>query len=300
MSIRNGHVRWAFDLKAWRCTLDDLQLATACVQPEEKERLAAFVYLDDFKASLIGRLLMRRFIKACLPELDYNAIHFDRDSRGKPFYEPSHTDKSTQINFNVSHHERYAIIAGSVLQNPDRIITQNVGVDLMNTKYSGGKPLQEFFRIMQRTFTPNEWKFIRAQSTEQQQAAAFMRNWCLKESYVKNIGVGVTIDLRSIDFRINTKHLNQENIIRNTVAAVDGQLLNDWIFEESMLDDEHCVGVSVKDPSRDYLELSENELLFEIIDFKTLIQDAAKIRPLLTIDTEYCQKILAKELKKTL
>lgn len=296
MSIRNGHVRWAFDLKAWRCSLDDLYIATALIQPEEKERLAAFVYLDDFKASIIGRLLMKRFIKVCLPDMDYTAIRFERDAHGKPLYVQTQSDRMPQIEFNVSHHERYSVIAGSITNQIDSM--QKVGIDLMNTNYHGGRRLPEFFRIMQRTFTPHEWHFINKCNNERTQAAAFMRHWCLKESYVKNIGVGITINLQSIEFRLFDEQLQKGNVSRSTVCYVNGELLSDWLFEESLIDDEHCVAVSVKNPTPQYLELSPNDLFFETIDFQTLMQDVIKIRPYLAIDEEYCQHVLKKELKK--
>lgn len=293
MSIKNGNVRWAFDLLAWRCTFNDLELATACIQPEEKERLSRFVYLNDFKASIIGRLLMRQFIKSCLPELDYNAIHLERDSLGKPFFSPT-SHQLAHIDFNVSHHERYAILAGSFTKNLNGNNRQHTGVDVMKMEYSGGKPLSEFFRLMQRQFTPNEWKFIKSRSGEPNQTAAFMRHWCLKESYVKNIGVGITIDLQSIDFQLSREYLARDNIARDTVVSVDGELLNNWVFEESLLNDDHCVAVAVHNPTPEYFQLSQNELLFEMIDFERLMRDT---KPLLPVDIEYCRKIHAKELK---
>lgn len=296
MTLRGGNARWAFDVRAWQCTLNDLELAVSCIQPEEKERLSKFVYLDDFKSSIIGRLLMRQFIKSCLPELDYNVIHFERDSRGKPFY-CSTTQQFEHADFNVSHHERYAVLAGSFSKDLHQNSRLHVGVDVMKMEYNGGKPLSEFFRLMQRTFTPNEWSFIKGRNSEQNQAAAFMRHWCLKESYVKNIGVGITINLQSIDFRLSTEYLTKDNIIRNSVVSVDDELLNNWIFEESLLDNDHCVAVAVKNPSSAYFEIIPNQLLFEIIDFETLMRNA---KPLLPVDTEYCRKILAKELKNTL
>lgn len=298
MSIKSGHARWAFDLDAWkrRCTLNDLKLAASCIQPEEKERLAKFVYRDDFNASIIGRLLMRRFIKMCMPELDYNLIRLERDSRGKPLLKQI-ADQISHIDFNVSHHDRYTVLAGSYTQNPNaNTAHQHIGVDIMKMEYSGGKPLSEFFRIMQRTFTPSEWNVIKSQNTEQQQTAAFMRHWCLKESYVKNIGVGITINLQSIDFKLNTKCVATNDLVRNSTVCVDGQLLSNWVFEESLLGDDHCVAVSIKNPLPEYWELQPNELQFELIDFETLMQNAV---PLLAVDIDYCQKQLQKELKRT-
>lgn len=301
MSIKHGYIRWAFDLKGWHCTLNDLELATACIQPEEKKRLAQFHFLDDFKSSIVGRLLMRRFVKACVPELDYSAIHLERDERNKPFFRPPPgMDQLPKIDFNVSHHERYAVIAGSFTTNHGQICTQTTGVDVMNTVYTGGKGIDEFFRLMTRTFTPNEWRFIRSRKGEQQQSAAFMRHWSLKESYAKNIGVGITMDLQSIDFKLKTDELAIDHITRDTSVSVDGKLQRNWIFEESLLDDEHCVAVAVENPTEQYFNTPQNELKFQIIDFDTLMEDAIKIRPSLTIDTYYCQRVLQKGLKRSL
>lgn len=295
MSIKNGNVRWAFDLRAWRCTLNDLELATACIQPEEKDRLAKFYFIDDFKSSIIGRLMMRQFIKSCLPELDYSDIIFERDSRGKPFYSPAAADRiAAHIDLNVSHQGRYAVLAGSFNKNLDS--NQRIGADVMKVEYEGGRALNDFFGLMQRTFTPNEWQFIRSRNTEREQAAAFMRHWCLKESYVKNIGVGITIDLQSINFRVNTDNLSMDKIIRNTEVTFESIEQSNWLFEESLLDDDHCVAVAVKNPSTEYIELSQNELLFEMIDFERLMRNA---KPLLPIDLEYCRNIHGKKTKKT-
>lgn len=294
--MKHGHIRWAFDLKAWNCTLSDLELAIACVQPEEKTRLAKFYFLDDFKASIVGRLLMRRFIKICLPELDYKAIHFERDERGKPYFQPPPGSVGLpKVDFNVSHHEQYAVIAGIFKTNHN----QTIGVDVMNTVYTGGKPISEFFRLMERTFTPNEWRFIESRRTEQEQSAAFMRHWCLKESYAKNIGVGITMDLQSIDFKLKTEHLATDHIARDTVVSVDRQLQRNWIFEEQQLDEEHCIAVAVENPTDEYFAIPPNDLRFEILDFQTLMDEATKIRPTLTIDTNYCRKVLAKGLKRS-
>lgn len=299
MSIKSGHVRWAFDLMNWRCTLNDLELATACIQAEEKERLAKFVYRDDFNASLIGRLLMRRFISVCLPETSYNAIQFERDSRGKPYLNRAIADQADiNIDFNVSHHERYAVLAGCFQRKSTENATQQrIGVDVMKTTYSGGKQLSEFFRIMHRTFTPNEWNFIKSRSNERDQTTAFMRHWCLKESYVKNIGVGITINLQSIDFRLSTENLSNASHIRDSSVSVDGKHLPDWIFEESLLDDEHCVAVAINNPVPEYLQHTDTDFRFEIIDFDTLMTNS---QPLIDKDTEYCRRIFNKEYKQVL
>lgn len=295
MSIKNGHVRWAFNLNAWRCTLSDLELATACIQPEEKMRLAKFYFLDDLKASLIGRLLMRRFVKANMPELDYNTIRFERDERQKPYF-PSIDGKMYHMDFNVSHHEGYAVLAGSFQRNENQGQNDSLGVDVMTTEFDCGKDLNEFFRLMQRKFSKSEWECIKSPSIEAQQAAAFMRFWSLKESYVKNIGVGITVDLEKINFQPK-ESLSTSTIARSTSVSVNGSQMNNWVFEESLLDHNHCVAVAVKNPSPKYLKMPQNDLLFEVLDFNTLTEHAQEIKPLLTMDTNYCKHVLLKEYK---
>lgn len=295
MTIKTTHIRWAFDLVNWRPTLNDLEIAVACIQSEEKDRLSKFVFRDDFNASLIGRLLMRRFVKECLPELDYNSIKFERDTRGKPYLIDTENIKH-RIDFNVSHHERYAVLAGTCTPNAINDISRNnIGVDVMSVEYTGGKQLNEFFRIMHRTFTTNEWNFIKSRSCARLQTEAFMRNWCLKESYVKNIGVGITINLQSIDFQVNTIDLETDKIVRDTIVLVDDSPEQNWIFEESLIDEKHCVSVALNNLTPDYYDIPLNNFRFKIIDF-TALMDTSK--PLLEIDTDYCQKILAKEYKK--
>lgn len=304
MSIKNGHARWAFDLKNWHCTLNNLELATACIQPEEKERISNFVFRDDFNASLIGRLLMRHFVKSCMPELDYNDIRFERDSRGKPYFQQSindDPDSKINIDFNVSHHERYAVLAGIFTdkqhqeqQQQQESKRETIGVDVMKNEYDGGKPLNEFFRLMHRTFTPNEWQFIKSRNNALEQTSAFMRHWCLKESYVKSIGVGITFNLQSIDFQLNTDYLSMDRVICDTTVSVNKEHANHWIFEESLLDADHSIAVAIKHPSPHYFKLPCNEYRFEIINFDMLMRDSV---PLIEIDSDYCRTVLAKKFK---
>lgn len=291
MSIKNGQIRWAFDLFNWRPTLAELQLATACIQLEEKERLSKFVFRDDFDASIIGRLLMRRFIKICLPEIGYNGIQLERDERGKPYLKNS---TSKKIAFNVSHHEKYTVLAGTISDEPSTG-ESSIGVDVMKLAYSGGKSLDEFFRLMHRTFTANEWNHINAQSNEKRRVDAFMRHWCLKESYVKNIGVGITINLQHLDFHVTGNGLVKNDLRRDAEIFVKNVKQEDWTFEESLLDGDYCVAVALNNVPKDYHDIPTDSLLFEIIDFRSLMDGAL---PLLDIDTEYSKNILAKQYKR--
>lgn len=294
MSIVNGHARWALDFKSWKPTLQELMAAVSLIQPEEKVRIAQFVFQEDFKGSLAGRLLMRHFVKCALC-VDNDRIELARDERNKPYLSKieglsNWLDKV--IDFNVSHQGSYACLAGYI-GNKATATTSPLclGVDVMKIEYSGGKPLSEFFRLMTRNFSSNEWKYIKSFQSEDNQLSAFMRNWCLKESYVKNVGIGIAMNLQKLDFQFKTAEVNANEIVTDTKLKLNGELLTDFFFEESLIDHEHCVAVSLQNAQSDYQ--SEK---FQLIKFEELIGSAT---PLSAPDENYCVEILKKDLKES-
>lgn len=290
MSIRRGHARWAFDLSAWRPSGSDLLLATSCIQPEEKERLARFVFRNDFDSSLIGRLLLRKFVNEST-NCAYDTIRFVRDSMGRPCLKAN--SFAYPIDFNVSHQGNYSVLAGLCADSAKHPITR-IGVDVMKMEYSGGKALHEFFRIMHRQFSPAEWTYIRSrQGGELAETQAFMRHWCLKECYVKNIGVGLTVDLRSKSFSVRTPLLSTQSVVTDTSISIDNVPKDNWLFEESLLDDEHCVAVALHKEGGWSVESTGTP--FEVIGFEDLMKNAV---PFLEPDYVYCENVQNKEYKK--
>lgn len=304
MSAKYICYRWAVDIKNFTPSLTQLLAACRYIQPEERTRLAKFHFIDDFLSSLVGRLLMRKFIST-VTNIKYNEVKFKRDVRGKPFLENSQPDLPN-ISFNVSHHGGMIVLAGLFLdidvqqqqQNeqlkPSLIENFGVGIDVMKIEYTGGKTLSEFFRIMTRNFSPSEWRYInRTQHTENDRLKAFIRHWCLKESFVKNLGVGLSLGLEKICFSIQSDDLDTNKIVTNTTLRLDDVPAGSWFFEEQMLDPEYCVAIAYKDckPSElgKFTFFSFDELLFE--------DDECGTSP--TASIEYCRKVLALERKQT-
>jgi 4'-phosphopantetheinyl transferase len=291
MSIVNGHARWAFDFLSWKPTLADLKVAVSLIQPEEKQRLAKFMFQEDFKASLSGRLLMRHFVRQSL-RIDNNQFKLSRDSREKPFL--IEIDGATNwddrvIDFNVSHQGAFACLAGYGSRKSDANATIRLGVDVMKIEYTGGKSLAEFFRLMTRNFSQDEWKHINSHNSNVGKLEAFMRNWCLKESYVKNIGTGISVDLSKLNFVISTPDLEPNKVISDTKLKVNQQQLENFHFEESLIGIEHCAAVSIQNKPADYQPLA-----FEFIQFEELIKNAT---PFTEVDESYCVEVLKKDSK---
>uniref|UniRef100_A0A7G3ACK6 L-aminoadipate-semialdehyde dehydrogenase-phosphopantetheinyl transferase n=1 Tax=Lutzomyia longipalpis TaxID=7200 RepID=A0A7G3ACK6_LUTLO len=286
MAIRAcGSARWAFKVSEWRPSMEELMLACSCIQEEEKQRLAKFVFREDFNSSLMGRLMMRKFI-ADATAVPYDAIILRRDEKGKPFWSnPSGSDR--RVDFNVSHQGDYCVLAGCVPQ--ERATATKIGVDIMKMEYTGGKPLSEFFRLMTRNFSQSEWACIKSRKSNEAQLGTFMRHWCLKESYVKNIGVGITVDLQKISFLPATLELSEKCVTIDTKVFLDGNYDAKWKFEESLIDSQHCVAVSLLDTPVNYVPVP-----FERISFEQLMDGA---KALLEIDEIYSHNIQRKEYK---
>ncbi|XP_029053640.1 L-aminoadipate-semialdehyde dehydrogenase-phosphopantetheinyl transferase [Osmia bicornis bicornis] len=269
-------IRWAFNWKEWNPSEKDFAHAISCVQLEEKERLGRFMFRKDVRASLVGRLMMRKFVNE-YGHIPYNNIVFTRDIHNKPVLK----DLSLTLNFNVSHHGDYTVLAGE---------TRNVklGIDVMKLEYTGGKQLSEFFRIMSRNFTSSEWNEIKNSNLDELgQISMFCRHWALKESYLKAIGKGIVTDLGEIDFKTNSL-LRENSIITDTILYING-IKQQWLFEETLLNSQYCVAVALQE--NESAPRSQNNL-FRTINSDELLANTVSMFPQ---DFEYAQNYLRKE-----
>jgi len=168
----------------------------------------------------------------------------------------------TKLNFNISHHGEYVILGADEVR---------VGADIMETHYSGGKDLAEFFRLMNKKFSSNEWSSIKSKvGNEQAQAKAFMRHWALKEAYVKAVGLGLNLDLLRIEFRTKSEvELGRINF--DTIGILDKVPLTNWTFEEHLLDENHVAALAWDRPVISGVELEQTE--FTKLSFQDLIDN---------------------------
>ena len=81
----------------------------------------------------------------------------------------------------------------------------------------------EFFRLMKRQFTTEEWSQICDENLKlSEQAENFFRFWTLKESFVKAIGHGLGFNLQRLSFFIHSplqgrlKFVNENTVVFNS------------------------------------------------------------------------------------
>lgn len=86
--LRIRPIRWAVNIAKWQPTAQEWVQSLSCVQSEEKERITRFVYRNESKSTLMGRLLMRK----CVSEIygiPTHRIVLERGPKGKPILKVS-------------------------------------------------------------------------------------------------------------------------------------------------------------------------------------------------------------------
>ena len=173
--------------------------------------------------------------------IPWGNIRLQRTAKGKPVLAKDSLNPYPNFNFNISHQGDYAVLAAeSELQ---------VGIDIMKTSFPGRGSIPEFFHIMKRKFTNEEWETIRSFKDEWTQLDTFYRNWALKESFIKAIGVGLGFELQWLEFDISPLNLGIGQVYKETLLFLDGEEEKEWAFEESKRNEHHFVAVALRKPN---------------------------------------------------
>ncbi|WP_339167716.1 4'-phosphopantetheinyl transferase superfamily protein [Paenibacillus sp. FSL R5-0341] len=145
------------------------------VSAERRAQASRFMRQADAYRSVLGEILTRVTLSK-LTGLRPAELSFTRNSYGKPSLS-QHSD----VQFNVSHSGDWiALISGG---------TDELGVDVEKIA-----PID--MQIAERFFSPGESQFLAAKPAEMQQET-FYRLWTLKESYIKAVGMGLSMPLDS-------------------------------------------------------------------------------------------------------
>uniref|UniRef100_A0A8C9PSP5 L-aminoadipate-semialdehyde dehydrogenase-phosphopantetheinyl transferase n=1 Tax=Spermophilus dauricus TaxID=99837 RepID=A0A8C9PSP5_SPEDA len=147
--------------------------------------------------------------------------------------------------------------------------------------------IPEFFHIMKRKFTNKEWETIRSFKDEWTQLDMFYRNWALKESFIKAIGVGLGFELQRLEFDISPLNLDIGEVYKETRLFLDGEEEKEWAFEVRNLDTEVSSPVfALRKPngSRHKDVSSQDDSIptqrqFTILTFNDLISSAVPMTP---------------------
>ncbi|KAK7575553.1 hypothetical protein V9T40_011839 [Parthenolecanium corni] len=277
MNHNRRSIRWIFDCSKWYPTRQEWATASTSIQYDEKERIGKFFFKRDAKNSMAGRLLMRKFL-TLYSDIRWKDIEILRAEHGKPYFKT--VGDGLPLNFNISHQGNYAVLAGEVGDVA-------VGIDIMTVDYKSGDRLTEFLRLMKKQFSIEEWNILKKpEYSEQEVCRMFYRLWCLKESYLKATGMGLTESLKDVSFVIKEEKLLESKFTVSTEVFVCGELLKDWSFHEIIIDNDTFVAVALSPPCE---PLTDE---FQFLTFDELVSEAEEIIP---FDQDYCDNFFKKQ-----
>ncbi|WP_191089407.1 4'-phosphopantetheinyl transferase family protein [Paenibacillus spiritus] len=185
--------------------------------PVKRERIARFLRPRDAQRSLLGDALIRWALvrHLNLPPEGSNTLVFDQNEYGKPLLAAP-----GGVHFNLSHSGDWVVCA---------VAAAPVGVDVEELREA---PLE----IAERFFHNKERRLLNAASPEER-GELFYRLWTLKESYIKAVGLGLSLALDSFSVDGGT----------GTVLRRDTE--ERWLHRAWKLDERHMMALCASDGS---------------------------------------------------
>jgi len=181
---------------------------------------------------LIGRLMQRKMVHD-YQQIPYADFKLGRTKKGKPYFDQALcVNKSyPNFNFNVSHQGDFVVggCEGEWL----------LGVDVMKVELRGNQKCQDFFRDMRTCFTKKEWETINSHTNPLE---SFYQHWCLKEGYIKAVGIGLGFELQQAEFHLDLK-------TNTAIVYINNVLRKDWHFELHYLPNQHVAAVAYGPPA---------------------------------------------------
>lgn len=151
------------------------------ISEQRRRKISRFVQAKDADRSLFSELLIR-FIVMQKTNMHNSLITFETDAYGKPALAGC-----PDIHFNLSHSGDWVVCAWDP--------SSPVGIDI-----EAVRPID--FGLVNRFFSLQEVSQF-SKVPEEDKKAYFYRLWTLKESFLKQIGTGLSVPLDSFAIRIN-------------------------------------------------------------------------------------------------
>ncbi|KJH49302.1 4'-phosphopantetheinyl transferase family protein [Dictyocaulus viviparus] len=136
---------------------------------------------------------------------------------------------------------------------------------------------------MAKLFSDRELQTMRNELTERERWTAFYRIWCLKESVLKATGIGLVNDLQNYDFHTGAEKHRPGCYITSTKWYRNGIRQQNWSFEESFINEDHCVAVARVQPISSLMvenRKDEAKNLFSLISFENLLNGSTVLSEL--------------------
>lgn len=162
---------------------DEYEYMTYRVSEAKRAKIRKFIKPEDANRGLIADMLIRTIIRNKF-NVGNDQITFATEPYGKPYVAglPS-------FHFNLSHSGRWIVCA---------VDGEPVGIDIERVK-----PVN--FEIAERFFSKEEYRSL-MEKEETERLSFFYDLWTIKESFVKQVGKGLSMPLDSFSINISVNH----------------------------------------------------------------------------------------------
>jgi 4'-phosphopantetheinyl transferase len=169
------------DVRIWLVDLDvdDTAASHALLAPDEAARAARFVFDHHRRRFVAARAGLRRILATAL-DTTPAALSFTYNDSGKPeLHHDLDHGGAPPLRFNVSHSDRYALVALTA--------AAAIGVDIEKTR-----PVKDVLNLARTAFSANELAVLTSLPVEARESA-FFAGWTRKEAYIKARGDGLRL-----------------------------------------------------------------------------------------------------------
>ncbi|KAG2235132.1 hypothetical protein INT48_006513 [Thamnidium elegans] len=209
---------------------EKFKTALSWLPDHEHSSVTRFKYERDQHLALTSLLLRRHYFSQRL-QVPWPSLQFDRLPKGKPIL------KNEEIDFNISHEGSWVIFGATKERG------LQIGVDTVIIDRPKSISIDEFIKSFLAQLTQQELELIKSNQDQELQLRTFYELWACKESYIKAIGVGLSLDLSKLDFR-------NENDQVHVCLFLDGKDLTSWTFHLSSLDKDTIAVVCYGSPDQ--------------------------------------------------
>ncbi|OYT16435.1 MAG: hypothetical protein B7C24_07715 [Bacteroidetes bacterium 4572_77] len=182
-------------------------------------KIASFKFPSDQQRSLMAHLIWRSFYSD-LYQKEWNSFELLYNKQEKPSIK-----NHAQAFFNISHSGNQIVVVFS---------DKEIGVDVEKNKGDRRK-------LNKRVFTKEEIGDMKKQTSLVLEIAYFYRLWSLKESYMKAIGKGMSLNLKSFSFK------EDKDVFSLAFSTED----KDWVFHTPLFLSDYFLSICSKNKRLD-------------------------------------------------
>lgn len=186
------------------------------ISVEKRDKILKFYRIEDAMRSLFADLLLRTML-CKYGNFKNSDLFFVYNSYGKPYLA-----NNNRIEFNVSHSGDWVVCV---------VYHSQIGIDIEEIKE------KEYLKLSKRFFSTKEVQDLMIKPKEKQ-LQYFYNLWTLKESYVKNIGCGLSMSLSSFTITQTNGNYYLVNTPKDKIA--------NYKFQQYLIDDNYICSVCVK------------------------------------------------------